>query len=306
MFEKLVIKHFQKHKFLEIEFDPQITTLVGPTDIGKSAVIRALELICLNRVDDKSFVRHGRKYATGILYVDGKRIIRKKGRMENCYQLGDQLLNFDSVQRKGVPPAVKNLLNVGPNNFQSQHDPPFWFSLTPGQVSKELNKIVDLEIIDSTLSEIAAKVRRTRTVVEVTEQRLEKAQKQTEELQWIVKAHKALQAIETQEKELAAKRATVASMVLLINKAVQHHTNLSNAKERMLAAQNLVKLAKRWLDLQRLHDYLKTAARNATEIELAIYHLRVRKQNALDKIKELSQGLCPICGQALDERNLSV
>jgi AAA15 family ATPase/GTPase len=39
--KKLRIKNFQIHKDLEIEFGP-ITTIVGPSDIGKSAVLRAL------------------------------------------------------------------------------------------------------------------------------------------------------------------------------------------------------------------------------------------------------------------------
>ena len=45
-----------------------------------------------------------------------------------------------------VPPAVSKLLGLAEVNFQGQHDAAFWFGLSPGQLAKELNKIVDLEL----------------------------------------------------------------------------------------------------------------------------------------------------------------
>lgn len=57
---KLRIQNFQAHKDTTIEFDC-ITTIVGPSDIGKSAVLRALKWVAKNEPKGTSFVRDGDK-----------------------------------------------------------------------------------------------------------------------------------------------------------------------------------------------------------------------------------------------------
>lgn len=57
---KLRIQNFQAHKDTTIEFD-RITTIVGPSDIGKSAVLRALKWVAKNEPNGTSFVRDGDK-----------------------------------------------------------------------------------------------------------------------------------------------------------------------------------------------------------------------------------------------------
>lgn len=57
---KLRIQNFQAHKDTTIEFD-RIATIVGPSDIGKSAVLRALKWVAKNEPKGISFVRDGDK-----------------------------------------------------------------------------------------------------------------------------------------------------------------------------------------------------------------------------------------------------
>lgn len=58
---KLRIQNFQAHKDTTIEFD-RITTIVGgPSDTGKSAVLRALKWVVKNEPKGTSFIRDGDK-----------------------------------------------------------------------------------------------------------------------------------------------------------------------------------------------------------------------------------------------------
>ena len=41
--ESLSLHNFQCHEHLDIAFDPQLTTIVGPSDVGKTAILRALK-----------------------------------------------------------------------------------------------------------------------------------------------------------------------------------------------------------------------------------------------------------------------
>ena len=156
MLEQLTIKNFQKHKLLDIDLDEQITTIVGPSDAGKSAVLRALRWVLTNQPDGTAFIREGAKRASVCVVVDGQEVTRLKGK-SNQYRLGDkELVSFG---RGKVPDLVARLLQVGEVNFQLQHDSPFWFDLSPGEVSKRLNQIVDLKIVDEALGRASKTVR---------------------------------------------------------------------------------------------------------------------------------------------------
>ena len=63
--------------------------------------------------------------------------------------------------------------------------PPFWLSETPGEVSRQLNAIVDLDIIDDALSAVASNVRKTQTMADVCKDRLHVAQEKKQELRRI-------------------------------------------------------------------------------------------------------------------------
>jgi exonuclease VII small subunit len=69
-------------------------------------------------------------------------------------------------------------------NFQLQHDPHFWFNLSAGEVSRQLNKIVSLDVIDKTLSNLNAKVAKAKTTVEISQDRLKEAKERRKQLQY--------------------------------------------------------------------------------------------------------------------------
>ena len=144
MLERLVLQNFQKHKRLDISFD-RITTIIGPNDIGKSAVLRALRWVCLNSPSGVGIIRRGAKGAVAALYVDGRKVVRKRGPGVNEYWLDDEVYKAFGT---GVPAPVAEFLNTADFNFQRQLDPPFWVGLPAGALAKEMNGLVDLEIID--------------------------------------------------------------------------------------------------------------------------------------------------------------
>lgn len=161
-FRSIQLKNFQAHKETEVEFSPSISTIIGPTDVGKSAVLRALRWACLNDLTGDGFVREGSKTTDVILHVMEKKerfeIRRTKGTggSSNTYELeGKEFKAFG----QGVPDDINALLRVTDINFQSQYDPPFWFTETAGEVSRRLNSIVDLTLVDLSLANIATAVR---------------------------------------------------------------------------------------------------------------------------------------------------
>lgn len=176
MIERLAIKNFQKHRKRIVKF-AKVTTFIGPSDAGKSSVLRVLRFVCLNKPNGDSFISHGEKSCKLKLVVDGRTIIRKKG-VVNEYSLDNKKF---SAFRNEVPPEIATLLGVSDLNFQKQLDLPYWFAETAGKVSRELNSIVDLSLIDDVSTKVANEVRSARSEVEVSESRLEIAKQQVKE-----------------------------------------------------------------------------------------------------------------------------
>lgn len=147
--QNLELRNFQNHKKLSLEFDPGANSIVGASDVGKSAIIRALQWVAYNKPSGDAFIRHGQTKCRVRLGVDDRYITRYRDNTTNSYEISgeDKLVSFGTK----VPKPVQELLNIGPINLQQQHDPPFWFSAPASEVSRSLNAIVDLGGIDESL-----------------------------------------------------------------------------------------------------------------------------------------------------------
>ena len=131
-----------------------------------------------------------------------------------------------------MPQPVADLANVGDVNFAGQHDGPFWFLLTPGEVSKRLNDIIDLSAIDASLAEAASRVRKAKAAVEVCTDRLAKARAERDETAWAVALDADLVHAESQflkSEKLSLKRAQIDDLVSTLDGAVRTQKIASGA-----------------------------------------------------------------------------
>lgn len=84
-----------------------------------------------------------------------------------------------------VPPEVHSVTRCAEINFQGQHDQAYWFHLSAGQVSKELNRIVNLAAIDRALDRAAQTTRKTTAEVVLSKERLAEARQEAGKLAWV-------------------------------------------------------------------------------------------------------------------------
>jgi len=182
--ESLQLENFQCHGRVVVVFSPTITTIKGPSDVGKSSILRALGWVCLNNIPGDEFIKEGEKETTVTLTLsDGKEkrvIVRRRGKHDNAYELdGEEYKAFG----QDVPPDIRDLLQLNNINFQNQHDSPFWFNESAPEISRRLNAVVDLTVIDTALSNIAASVRQAQERVALTDERLVEAKTELEKLE---------------------------------------------------------------------------------------------------------------------------
>jgi DNA repair ATPase RecN len=268
MIEQIRIKNFQAHEDLTIEMD-RVVTLTGPSDVGKSSAIRALRWAALN-VPVSSLIRDGAKQASVELIVDGRKIVRSRG-SENAYRLDEQEYK---AFRTDVPDAIAKLLNMTEVNFQGQHDPIYWFSSTAGDVSRQLNAVVDLSIIDATLAETVRMFNKAKTVVQIAEETLSRSVAERDGLAWVADADADLKKVEESEAEMEHIRGRKIDLDLLVGLAKRNGMDarelksLADDSASLLAAMGRAgKASKQASDLKQLvADVSKARDEKSVEI----------------------------------------
>jgi len=294
MIDTLNIKNFQKHKELEIEFSPTVTTILGSSDSGKSAILRSIRWCLTNRPAGTSFITDGETDATVCLSIDNHIIKRERKGTSNNYFLDDDIYkSFGS----STPAQISSIANIKDINFQLQHEPPWWFSNSAGEVSKQLNTIVDLKIIDRSLARAAAHYQKAVHSSQTAENRLCNAIEQENDMSW------------------ATECSAVWKDVVTLRKTWKKHT-----EESLLTADLLQRV---WNAAEDVNSATDKAA-DTLEMELALQELctiqdqRKKIENILDTLEDLPElkrslsraeseltaiNVCPLCDQPLKESN---
>lgn len=233
MIERIKINNFQKHRKLILDFDIGITSIVGPSDTGKSAIIRAIRWWAQNTPRGKAFITDGKKKVEVAGDVDGRRVARRKASGENSYVINGKPLD---VVKTTVPDEVAQILRLNHVNFQGQHDGPFWLCLNPGEVSRQLNDIVDLTVMDRTLSNLDSEKRQTTSTINVLKKDIKTNKAQRQKLARWGEVDKDLKTLENsrinhQEQALSAS---------LLKKTVQGVLRYRLTQENLLARRSAV------------------------------------------------------------------
>lgn len=266
MFEKLLVQNFQTHSKLRVDFDPRITCIVGPSDTGKSAIIRALCWACTNQPSGDEFIRWGTSGTTVKLSVDGHTVTRRRspGGDTNEYHLDKQA--FSAFGRGGVPEPIEKLLNLGSVCWQGQHDAPYWFSDTAGEVSRQLNAIVDLGIIDETLAQVGRAFHRARTKLETAEESLTEAKAAHDALAWVPNFEAAVALVEAAEARHTTAATQSNAMATLVRDAQRHQAAYESATALDCVADTAMVAGRRArtarVAANTLHQLLEEASRH--------------------------------------------
>lgn len=340
MIEKILIRDFQCHKRIDIEFDPFISTITGVSDSGKTTILRALRWVSTNQPSGSDFIGgFGRAGLASVkLKVDGKSIERRRGGEENSYRLKNRILRAFG---QGTPQPIRDILNLGEVNWSFQFDGPYWLMLSPAEVSRQLNAIINLGAIDSALEGIGKAVRRAKAAVQVSEERLLNARTVRKSLDWVKEADRDLKALEGLERELEDARQSHRMARLRFGELEARVQAVQEGSERLEALSRVVEvgqelqeisernnrlfsIAGQWeraehslsnplpnlKKLEQLYSSFQETAERKRKLESLVagienlqYQIDFRSleiKSIEDQIEQGTEGICPICLRPLD------
>jgi DNA repair exonuclease SbcCD ATPase subunit len=166
-FRRLLIENFQSHAHTELDFVPGLNVLVGPSDSGKSAILRALRWVLFNTPRGTEFIREGAEQCRVVLTLnDGTEIERIRGRKKalNRYILRRADGSEEVLESLGVGPHPLVVEAHGIQPFASQDayvqvgtqlEPPFLLSESGSNKAKWIGRISGAHWIDQALKGVS-------------------------------------------------------------------------------------------------------------------------------------------------------
>jgi hypothetical protein len=276
LIRSVLIRNFQAHKRIKLDFDPGVNSIVGPSDVGKSAVLRAIRWVVFNRPLGEAFIRDGATSCLVRIETDEGRVVRNRDDGTNGYRLGKQVL---LASRGEVPDVVSSVLRLSDVNFQWQHDGPFWFCNTAGDVSRQLNTIVDLSLMDDVLSRLATRARKARAEVSVVEDRVKDARQRRAALSCVPVMSEHLDEVEQAYKECIKTSECKSKLAVALTEVSDHSKRAERLASVAHGGENVVVAGELWAG--------KAAKRG--RLEGLLSEAVVKKREASIKVPETSE-----------------
>lgn len=164
--EKVILQNFQSHKNSVIEFDNQLNVIVGPSDSGKTAILRGIRWALYNEPSGDYFVREGEsECSVTIVLNDGTKIKRYRSKSKNSYFIYDSDNNeikFEGfgtsvpqeiIDKTGIKKILLDSEQSNAVNLSDQLEGAFLLSERTSTRASSIGRLVGVNIIDDALRE---------------------------------------------------------------------------------------------------------------------------------------------------------
>ena len=294
------IQNFQSHRNTVLEPGPggQLTVITGPSDSGKTAVLRALRWLLYNVPQGTDFIRVGCTFAKAIVTLaDGTEVERFRTPSKNQYAIrrpGAEPQVYEGFG-SAVPLEVQEALGVRPItigdfeltlNLAEQLDGPFLGkSISAGARAKVLGKLAGTEEIDLAGKALGTDIyRRTQDEKRLSAE-VEELAKRIEGYAWVPELGERIKALEELLASLKAAEERKAKLAALAGRL------LENASQMKLTLAALDKLS----FLPTLEQYLSHLVALTTRAA-TLQNARARFEVVITSAREAQARLAGLAG----------
>ena len=242
----IYIKGFQSHEDTHIKLKNGFNAIVGPSNSGKSAIIRNLKFVLFNELGDFNFITNGLdRYSSTIVFSNGKKVTRERHGNENKYILkapGKEPMELASFGRGPVEEVI-NFHGIKPINIageqefisvQPQHDPAFFLKDTPAKKAALIGAIAKTDIVDIAISDMGLDISRKKT--EVKEKK-----KALKEKKAFLEQFDSLPILENNLKKAEEIESKINSYEDILKKTLDSQTSLNFHLEKIQSAFDIIK-----------------------------------------------------------------
>jgi len=299
---RVQLQQFQKHTIKTIDFDEGVTSIVGRTGAGKSSILRAIRWISLNKPQGNVLTKKGRKTAIARLRTERAEISRIKSDTVNSYRIGKE--EYKSFGSK-VPQDVEELIGLEEINFQQQHDPLFWISLTPGQLLKEINKINDMELMDIVLKRLKSRKRKSLSEISIRKESNDQLRQEIESLDKAIEMEHRILPIEDKLEQLQETNARLSALEKSVNRVRTLHKDTEDLRQAIRRPEwgHLKGQIDECVEVSQKIESLDQKISKIREMRTKVQRNRMKAKSLRRKFnRKIRRSACPICGRPPEKK----
>ncbi len=173
--KKVELHNFQSHAYTEMEFDRGLNVILGNSDVGKTAILRAIKWALYNEPKGDYFIRQGEKeVSVKVTFSNGVVVERAKTPSKNSYFLVDSSGNEMRFEGFGidVPKEITDVTNMykvpldNANNktilnIAEQLDGPFLLNEQASLRASAIGRLIGVNYVDDALRNVVRDNKRT-------------------------------------------------------------------------------------------------------------------------------------------------
>lgn len=296
--EKLELKNFQSHYYTEINFDRGLNVILGNSDSGKTAIIRAIRWALYNDPRGDYFIRQGeRDVSVKITFSNGGFLERYRTPSKNGYYIKkpngeeERFENFGNT----IPKEVTELTNIyevtiekNKNsilNISAQLEGPFLLNESPSTRAAAIGRLIGVNYIDDALRNVRRdNLRLNSDITNLNDesQRLKEELKKYEYLESYKEIYKTLKSYRERIENLQNKRIKLKEYAINLSDINQ---KIDSTLKELKKYKSINKLEKDAFSLEKYiynHIKLKNLNIKQTSINEEIENLQIRLESLKD------------------------
>lgn len=232
--KKIILQNFQSHKYSVIELNEELNVIVGPSDSGKSAIIRGLKWALYNEPSGDYFIREGEREASvTVEFSDNIKVKRYRSKSKNSYHLfkrdGEEVIYegfgtnvpqeiIDTIDIKKIQLDSDESVSV---NLGEQLDGAFLLSEKTSVRASAIGRLVGVNVIDDALREGLKDSRNISTIRKNLDSTIVKIETELEKYDYLIELSKTIKKIEVIKADIQEKTDKYNKLKLLYNKLIQ-------------------------------------------------------------------------------------
>ena len=244
----IIIKNFQSHRHTVLNLDEHVNVILGSSDVGKTAILRALGWVFFNEPQGTAFIRAGETSASvELIYSDGYSVKRIRNKKFNGYHINHP--DFDEPKKlsgfgSSVPEEIQEITGVrkfeiadkieSPITYQTQLEGAFLLSESSIKKAKAIGAISNVNIIDRAIQIANSYIKDFRKNINTSEEALKNSEEQIKEYDNLDERKQNLEKVKDLYSELIQKNKMNENLSVL-------NQRLDNNIERIKAEENTIK-----------------------------------------------------------------
>lgn len=244
----IIIKNFQSHRHTVLNLDEHVNVILGSSDVGKTAILRALGWVFFNEPQGTAFIRAGEtSTSVELIYSDGYSVKRIRNKKFNGYHINHP--DFDEPKKlsgfgSSVPEEIQEITGVrkfeiadkieSSITYQTQLEGAFLLSESSIKKAKAIGAISNVNIIDRAIQIANSNIKDFRKNINTSEEVLKNSEEQIKEYDNLDERKQNLEKVKDLYSELIQKNKMNENLSVL-------NQRLDNNIERIKTEENTIK-----------------------------------------------------------------